>query len=90
MLKISNFLGSIPLFGKYLKRLIPVANYYGILPLDEKQQIEWALLDTFDWLSPAYDNPQNSKTVQLWFTEGNFSNIEILKSGHLVGRGILK
>jgi 2-polyprenyl-3-methyl-5-hydroxy-6-metoxy-1,4-benzoquinol methylase len=90
MLKISNFLGSIPLFGKYLKRLIPVANYYGILPLDEKQQIEWALLDTFDWLSPAYDNPQNSKTVQLWFTEANFSNIEILKSGHLVGRGILK
>jgi 2-polyprenyl-3-methyl-5-hydroxy-6-metoxy-1,4-benzoquinol methylase len=90
MLKISNYLGTIPLLGKYLKRLIPVANYYGILPLDEKQQIEWALLDTFDWLSPAYDNPQNSKTVQLWFTEANFSNIEILKSGHLVGRGILK
>lgn len=90
MLKISNLLGSIPLLGNYLKRLIPVANYNGILPLDEKQQIEWALLDTFDWLSPAYDNPQNSKTIQMWFTEANFTNIEILKSGHLVGRGILK
>jgi 2-polyprenyl-3-methyl-5-hydroxy-6-metoxy-1,4-benzoquinol methylase len=90
MLKISNFLNKIPLVGKYLKRLIPVANYYGILPLDEKQHFEWALLDTFDWLSPTYDNPQNSDTIQLWFKEANFTKIEILKSGHLVGRGILK
>jgi 2-polyprenyl-3-methyl-5-hydroxy-6-metoxy-1,4-benzoquinol methylase/uncharacterized protein YbaR (Trm112 family) len=90
MLKISNFLDSIPLFGKYLKRLIPVANYYGILSLNEKQHIEWALLDTFDWLSPTYDNPQNTDTIQRWFKEANFTKIEILKSGHLVGRGVLK
>lgn len=90
MLKISNFLNKIPLLGKYLQRLIPVANYYGILPLNEKQQIEWALLDTFDWLSPTYDNPQNTDTIKLWFKEAKFTKIEILKSGHLVGRGVLK
>ena len=89
MLNISNKLNKIPIFGKYLKRIIPVANYYGILPLDEKQHVEWALLDTFDNFSPTFDNPQNAKTIQNWFDEAQFTNVEILKSGHLVGRGIL-
>jgi len=88
MWPISVGLGKIPLIGNLLKRFIPIANYKGILPLSEKQLKEWALLDTFDWLAPEYDNPQDSKTVLKWFKNANFTNIEVLKESHLVGRGV--
>jgi 2-polyprenyl-3-methyl-5-hydroxy-6-metoxy-1,4-benzoquinol methylase len=87
LLPLSRALGRVPVFGSLLKRLVPVANYQGILPLSENQLREWALLDTFDWLSPTYDNPQNSTTARLWFEEAGFKEIEVIKAGHLVGRG---
>lgn len=87
LLPISRALGNIPLAGTLLKRLIPVANYEGILPLTETQLQEWALLDTFDWLSPMYDNPQTASTVKLWLEQAGLNEIEVLKAGHLVGRG---
>lgn len=37
--------------------LLPIASYWNQLPLDAKQQREWSLLDTHDWLSPAFDQP---------------------------------
>ena len=36
----------------------PVANYEGMYGLDDRQLREWAVLDTFDMLSPQYDQPQ--------------------------------
>lgn len=86
LLKISIFLSCIPILGNLLKRLVPVANYKGILPLDDTQLKEWALLDTFDWLAPEYDNPQTEITVSKWFKIINFDNIEVFKKGHLIGR----
>lgn len=88
LLLISRFLGLVPIIGKYLKRCIPVANHYGTLPLTKELHEEWSVLDTFDWLSPAYDNPQTSKTIQEWFEQAGFENIEVFKAGHLCGRGI--
>jgi hypothetical protein len=77
--------GRIPIAGKLLKQLVPVANYAGILPLTESQLRQWALLDTFDWLSPAYDNPQTAAMARHWFTQAGFKVIEALKAGHMVG-----
>ncbi|THB73279.1 MAG: class I SAM-dependent methyltransferase [Gammaproteobacteria bacterium] len=88
MLPISRLTSSIPVLGKYLKRLIPVANLDGIAPLDKQQQIEWSLLDTFDWFSPAYDNPQTAETARTWLERAMLKEIEVKKAGHLVGRGI--
>lgn len=85
-LKISQLFGSIPLLGKILKRLIPIADYTGIYPLRKDELLNWAILDTFDMLSPAYDNPQTSKTFKKWFIEKSFINIEVLHIHHLVGR----
>ncbi len=85
-LKLSQILGAIPLLGKILKRLVPIADYTGIYPLNKKQLLEWAILDTFDMLSPAYDNPQTPKTLKTWFEDRAFKNIEVLHSNHLVGR----
>lgn len=87
LLPISQFLGRIPIFGKVLKRLVPVADYTGIFPLSKNQLNEWALLDTFDMLGPTYDNPQSVKTVKQWFNNAQFENIEVFHGGHLVGRG---
>jgi 2-polyprenyl-3-methyl-5-hydroxy-6-metoxy-1,4-benzoquinol methylase len=88
LFSISVFISKTPLIGKYLKRIIPVANWSDELNLSKSQLIEWALLDTFDWLSPEYDNPQTYATVTEWMKQGNFRDIEVLKAGHLVGRGI--
>ena len=87
LLLISNVVGKIPFAGKYLKGLVPVANYTDILPLSDQQIKEWALLDTFDWLSPEYDNPQTPKFVREIMEAAKLVDIEVLKAGHLVGRG---
>ena len=86
MLPVSQALGRIPVIGGQLKRIVPVANYSGELPLDEDQVREWAVLDTFDWLSPAFDNPQTPSTVRGWLDAAHLENVEVLKAGHLVGR----
>jgi SAM-dependent methyltransferase len=86
LLFLSNLFSNVPIIGLYLKRVVPVANYKGILNLSDKQLEEWALLDTFDWLAPEYDNPQNSITISKWLNNASFQNIEVLKVVHLVGR----
>jgi SAM-dependent methyltransferase len=87
LLKFSRFIGCLPLIGKYLKRIVPVADYSGIYPLNEKQLNEWAVLDTYDWFSPAFDFPQTSYTVKSWMTDFELTKIEVVKAGHLVARG---
>jgi SAM-dependent methyltransferase len=87
LLKMSEILNRIPLIGKLFSRLVPIANYNGVLPLDHNQIREWAILDTFDWLTPTYDNPQTKKAILKWLQEFRFENIEVLKEGHIVGRG---
>lgn len=87
LLRISCAAARVPLVGGLLKRAVPVANHVGILPLSEKQHLEWALLDTFDWFSPEFDKPQTASTVRTWLERAGLEGIEVLKAGHLVGRG---
>ncbi len=64
---ISSFLLKIPFLGKFLAQIIPICNYSLQFPdLTKKQLIDWAILDTFDMLSPEYDNPQTYKTLENW------------------------
>jgi hypothetical protein len=87
MLPVSRFLGNIPVAGRWLKRLVPVADYAGIYPLTRAQLAERAVLDTFDWLSPVYDNPQTAVTVRRWAEQAGLHAVEVLKAGYLVVRG---
>lgn len=87
LLRTSQLLGSVPVMGRFLKRLIPVADYTGIYPLDDKQLNEWALLDTFDMLAPRYDNPQTAADVRKWLEQAGLSDVEVFHAGHLVARG---
>lgn len=84
---LSSRLAAFPVVGRYFRRLIPVANYEGILPLSKEQHLEWSLLDTFDWLAPAYDQPQTEVTVRTWLLDAGLEEVEVTRVAHLVGRG---
>lgn len=87
LLTLSRAVARVPLLGPGLRRMVPVANYEDELPLDKKQLKEWALLDTFDWLAPAYDQPQTARTVRAWAEAAGLADIVIERPGHLVCRG---
>lgn len=54
---ITDVLFRIPLLGRAFMFVIPVANYVHEKQLDRKQRYDWAILDTFDMLSPQFDLP---------------------------------
>jgi SAM-dependent methyltransferase len=87
LLRLSRAVGQLPSLGRVLRRLVPVANYAGIYPLNARQLHEWAILDTFDWLSPTYDKPQTAQVLQAWLVEVGLEDIHVSKIHHLVGRG---
>ena len=55
---ITNVLFRIPLLGKVFMFALPVANYVHERELSGNQRYAWAILDTFDMLSPSFDQPQ--------------------------------
>lgn len=87
LLPISIFIGRIPFVGRKLRYLISVANYDGIFPLTNAQILEWAILDTFDMLSPVYDQPQSAETLYSWLMEAGMVGIKVFHPAHLVGQG---
>lgn len=76
MLPLSYFCRMIPLIGRYIQKLVPVANYRGIYPLNNTQILEWALLDTYDWFSPTYDQPMTFTEVVKALSAGNINQIQ--------------
>ena len=88
LLPLSIRVGRIPLIGRKLRHLVPVANYDGVYPLSPAQLREWALLDTFDMLAPRYDQPQSLHTVRSWFAEAGLEAVEVFRLGVVVGRAV--
>ena len=75
-LPFSNIFLKIPIIGKFLAQLIPICNYSKQYPFLSKQQlVDWAILDTFDMLSPDYDNPQSFKTLNKWVINYNLEKV---------------
>ena len=87
LLSISSAARKVPLIGKLLARFIPVANYSGVLSLSKAQLQDWAILDTFDWLGPTYDQPQTAQTLLSWGRDGGLVDVEVLHPAHLTLRG---
>lgn len=84
---LSCAIGKIPIVGKKLRYLIPIANYEGVYPLTPRQLRDWAILDTFDMLAPMYDKPQTGNAVKQWFMQSEFQHIQVFRYGGYVGRG---
>lgn len=87
LLGLSRLVSAIPLVGRKLKYLLPVANYGGVYGLSENQLREWAILDTFDMLSPEHDHPQSMSEIARWFADAGIENTEVFRKGHIIGRG---
>ena len=66
MMKLGQGMNRIGLHA--LTRFIPIPDL-AIMPKDltREQLKEWVVLDTFDMLSPEYDNPQRIGTVARMF-----------------------
>jgi ubiquinone/menaquinone biosynthesis C-methylase UbiE/uncharacterized protein YbaR (Trm112 family) len=88
MWPLATVFSKIPKLGKWLNWQLLVADYRGILNLSEEMLKEWAILDTFDMLSPAYDYPQTIETIEEWLKESNLVNTEVcVGEGVIEGRG---
>jgi SAM-dependent methyltransferase len=62
-----------------LTRFIPITDIRNFpRGLSSEQRREWAVMDTFDGLSPEYDNPQRVETVVRMFTS---NGCEVSSSG---------
>ena len=63
-LPIDTRLARVPKVGRFLTAVVPCWNYTGLLDLDDEELRTWAVLDTFDALSPRYDRPQTMESVR--------------------------
>lgn len=66
---VTDVLFRIPVLGKAFMFAIPVANYVHEKQLNRDQRYAWAILDTFDMLSPHYDQPMTEEEARKPLTE---------------------
>jgi hypothetical protein len=86
-LPVDTIIKKIPVIGNTLGMVVPCWNYC-FLPLTPQQQTEWAILDTFDALAPAYDLPHSEKTILEWFKEAGLEEIRVRVGGNgVLGNG---
>jgi len=65
------------LFGtRSMSWFLLIADYRGVYPLADSMQREWAVLDSFDMLSPAYDYPQSLDRVRAWLRDAGLTHAE--------------
>lgn len=81
----------IPLFRRLPVSLVPIMDYSELYrgKMSRKMIREWSVLDTFDVLSPAHDQPQTLDEIAKWFHEAGLDAIEVRRGGNgIVGKGI--
>jgi SAM-dependent methyltransferase len=89
LLPVSDFLAGVPVVGRKLRYAVPIANHRADYPsLSDAQIAEWAVLNTYDMLSPAYDQPQSATTLRRWFEEAGLQDVKVYRKGHLIGHGV--
>ena len=87
-LPIDTLIKRVPVARNYLGALIPCFNYYWT-DLSREQKVQWAILDTFDALSAAYDLPATLDEVRDWFARAGFARSEVREGGNgIVGNGV--
>jgi len=88
MWPVCRIINKLP-FGRWINVALLVADYRGVYDLNEKTLLEWAILDSFDKVSPRYDYPQTKESISKWFEDAGLTDIE---TGYgyngVYGRGI--
>ena len=71
-----------------LAHWVPVMDYEGVFPLTPAQLREWAVLDTFDLLAPAFDQPQHIDTIREWMRAAGLEIVHLRKGPNgIIARG---
>ncbi len=73
---LTEILFRLPGVGRFFQFAIPVANYVETRELTLRARYRWALLDTFDMLSPRYDQPQTLEDVSSILHQAGMEKIE--------------
>lgn len=77
MWPVTRIIRRLPLGKRLIWRLM-VADYTDLLPgADDKTLKEWAILDTYDMISPAFDYPQTLKAYKRWHEQEGLLEIDI-------------
>jgi len=76
LISLSRFFDKIKI-GGLLNRFLPVCDFKNTIPdgLSRDTFRHWVILDTFNMLSPRYDNPQAISTVCRWMKEFGLMNV---------------
>jgi len=75
---VTEVLFRLPILGRFFKFIIPVADYVDKPQLSFRQRYRWAILDTFDMLSPEYDQPQTQGEAERSLSAASIINIRRL------------
>ena len=57
-------------------RILPVANRDYVPGLSKAEQLDWSILDTYDWFQPRYDSPQTWDAVVSCIEQLGFDHCE--------------
>jgi ubiquinone/menaquinone biosynthesis C-methylase UbiE/uncharacterized protein YbaR (Trm112 family) len=88
---LTDILFRMPFLGRVFMFAIPVANYVNEKQLSREQRYSWAILDTFDMLSPAYDQPMTEAEAQAPLIESGIAAKRLDNPGlNLVGKKVTK
>lgn len=78
MWPLARFIRKIPKIGEAINWRLLIADYAKQMPdATDATLKEWAYLDTFDMLSPAFDIPQTPATYQRWHEAAQLENISV-------------
>ena len=80
---VDTLIKHLPIVGHTLSGCIPIPcwNYCG-RGLSYRQKLEWAVMDTFDALSPAYDFPKSPEEVRQWCDPAALRDVEVFLGGN--------
>ena len=77
----------LPVLGTYFGAIIPCWNYF-YTDLPHELKVEWAIMDTFDALAPAHDNPVTLAEVEGWFRRAGYADFTVTEGGNgVLGNG---
>lgn len=78
MFPLTSVLYRLPLLGRLFMIAIPVTNYVHETTLTTRQRYDWAVLDTFDVLSPQFDQPRTQQEVEEALSAGGVVELKRL------------
>jgi len=78
MWPLARIIRKIPKIGEAINWRLLIADYAQQMPdASDATLKEWAYLDTFDMLSPAFDIPASPATFQNWHEQAKLENIHV-------------